>query len=64
MKTEVRQVFESEILPTLNPTDKVAIRCAWNDYVDALQKDGQITERQAMTWTNPYAKERKHGNRR
>jgi hypothetical protein len=25
-KTEARQVFETEILPTLDPTDKVAVR--------------------------------------
>lgn len=53
-KSDVRRMFEERILPTLDPTDKVAVRCAWNDYVDALQKDGLITERQAMTWTNPY----------
>lgn len=34
--------------------DKTAIRCAWNDYVDALNKSGYITDRQAYTWTNPF----------
>ncbi len=26
---------------------------AWNNYTDALQRDGQITERQCASWTHP-----------
>lgn len=33
--------------------DKVAIRCGFLDYVDALAKDNQITEKQRNTWTAP-----------
>ena len=39
-----------------NVTDNVAIRTAWNDFVDYLQKDGRVTEKQAMTWNNPFCK--------
>lgn len=34
--------------------DTVAKREDWNNYVDALQKDGRITQRQADTWSNPF----------
>jgi hypothetical protein len=35
-------------------TDKPA-RCeAWNNYTDALCKDGLITSRQYSQWTNPF----------
>ena len=31
---------------------------SWNDYTDALQKDGLITMRQYETWTHPRECER------
>ncbi len=34
--------------------DTIAKREEWNNYVDALQKDGRITQRQADTWDNPF----------
>lgn len=34
-------------------SDKPAIRAAWVDYIDTLHRAGQITSRQAGTWTNP-----------
>ena len=34
--------------------DKPALRTAWNDFVDALQKNRQITEAQASSWANPW----------
>jgi len=37
-----------------NRDDKVAIRTAWNDYTDFLMKDGDITEFQYNTWTQPF----------
>lgn len=33
--------------------DKPALREAWNDYTDSLQKNGLITARQYDTWTQP-----------
>ena len=34
--------------------DKIAKRCAFNDYVDGLNKDGCITDHQAYNWANPF----------
>ena len=34
--------------------DKVAKRCAFNDFVDALNKDGLGTDYQAYNWSNPF----------
>ena len=34
--------------------DKVAMRTAWNDFVDWLQKAGKVTTKQADTWVNPF----------
>jgi len=34
--------------------DDVARREAWNDYTDALQKDGLISTRQYDTWSGPF----------
>lgn len=55
-KVEVKARFDADVKPYINSQDKVALRTAWNDFVDTLQKDGQITEHQANTWRNPYDK--------
>ena len=34
--------------------DSVAKRCAFNDYVDGLNKDGLVTDHQAYNWSNPF----------
>ena len=34
--------------------DKVAKRCAFNDFVDALNKDGLDSDYQAYNWSNPF----------
>ena len=34
--------------------DKIAKRCAFNDYVDMLNKDGLVTDSQADNWSNPF----------
>ena len=34
--------------------DSIAKRCAFNDYVDMLNKDGEITDSQAYNWSNPF----------
>lgn len=47
-----------------DPTDKVALRCAFNDFCDVLEKDGSITRRQADTWLNPYDDSNKRRRRR
>lgn len=58
-KNDAVRDFKMSILPCIihrYGKEKVAIRCGWNDYVDYLQKDGRITEKQAKTWTNPFSK--------
>ena len=34
--------------------DKVAKRCDFNDFVDALNKDGLVSDYQAYNWSNPF----------
>ena len=34
--------------------DSIAKRCAFNDYVDSLNKDGMVTDYQAYNWSNPF----------
>ena len=34
--------------------DKVAMRESWNNFTDSLCKDGEITESQYNTWSNPF----------
>ncbi len=34
--------------------DTIAKREAWNNYTDALCKDGEISSKQYDTWTNPF----------
>jgi len=57
-KRDVLDEFKRDILPIIvqqyGKNDKPAISQAWNDYTDMLCKDGQITQRQYDTWTNPF----------
>jgi hypothetical protein len=41
------------IIDTYGKNDKPAMRMAWNDYTDALCKNGEITEHQFRTWASP-----------
>ena len=34
--------------------DKVAKRCAVNEFVDALNKAGLVSDYQAYNWSNPF----------
>ena len=34
--------------------DSIAKREAFNDYVDMLNKDGDVTDNQAYNWSNPF----------
>ena len=56
-KAQAVAEFERDVLPRVvdlfGPNDRPARREAWNDYADNLQKSGQITRRQAETWTQP-----------
>ncbi len=58
-KKQAEQIFKSEILPQVikryesdGIQDKPARRMAWNDYVDSLNKNGDITDNQ-RNWTHP-----------
>ena len=60
-KEEALQYFREYILPVIKETyeqngkpDIVARREAWNNFTDALCKDGEITPRQYETWTGPF----------
>lgn len=57
-KQEAIQVFKQYILPsvilTYGKNDKPAKAEAWNDYTDALCKNGQITVKQYNSWSNPF----------
>lgn len=55
-KHEAVELFRRDVLPWLDAPDQVALRCAWNDFIDALAKGRHITQRQAETWVNPYDK--------
>ena len=50
---EALREFRANVLPHLSPTDKPAIREAWNNFTDALQKDGLITALQFEDWGGP-----------
>lgn len=55
-KAEAVSNFNTYERPNLIDTSITTLRCAWNEYVDMLYRDGQITERQADTWVNPFDK--------
>ena len=52
--TEFKVFDYPHIIRRYGKSDKTAIRCAWNDYVDMLEKEGRISAWQAETWVNPY----------
>ncbi len=59
-KKEAWEDFRENILPSIVESergrghkDRPMRAEAWNNYTDALQKDGQITERQCASWTHP-----------
>jgi hypothetical protein len=54
---EALQEFRAEVLPEVEaryPNDKPAQRQAWVGFIDALARDGRISERQAASWGNPF----------
>lgn len=52
-KNEVERMFWKEVAPTIDPTDKPALREAWNNYTDTLCKCGLISARQYDQWLHP-----------
>jgi peptidoglycan hydrolase-like protein with peptidoglycan-binding domain len=57
-KAEAVQEFKEEVLPYVvaqyGKDDRPAIREAWNDWTDMLQKDGRISMKQYETWVGPF----------
>ncbi len=61
-KKEVGRMFKEQELPYIRETEKeygngvddTMRREAWNNFVDYLNRDGQVTDWQAFNWTNPY----------
>lgn len=58
-KKQVLEQFRElwrELIAT-DPTfrrDSIAKREEFNNYVDSLNKDRQVTDHQAFTWSNPF----------
>jgi len=57
-KREAVQRFIAEVLPEIDVQygeDDIPARCeAWNNWTDALCKEGQITVKQYNEWANPF----------
>lgn len=34
--------------------DSIAKREQWNNFIDHLNKNGEVTDQQAATWINPF----------
>lgn len=50
-KKQAETAYKSEFFnPSDTWTDK---RCKWNDYVENLRRNGEISEKQANTWDQP-----------
>ena len=53
------ETFTNEILPMIQKSERAGhadfpMRCeAWNNWVDGLSQDGQISEWQANNWGHP-----------
>lgn len=57
IKAETMQMFEEDILPSIvkkHGYERVAIRTAWNEFVDQLVRSRWLTYPQADLWKNPY----------
>jgi len=56
-KKDAMSEFESGIVPMIvrrHGYERVAMRTAWNDYVDSLIRRNRLTPAQADLWVNPY----------
>lgn len=59
-KKQAVKLFKDNILPAvINVNERDGMkdwpgrRLAWNTFVDGLQRDGQISEAQRLTWDQP-----------
>ena len=55
-KVEVVASFREMLRESGDPFkgDSIAKREAFNNYVDMLNKDGDVTDNQANNWSNPF----------
>ena len=55
-KVEVVAQFREMLRESGDPFrgDSIAKREAFNNYVDMLNKDGDVTDNQANNWSNPF----------
>lgn len=53
-KAEALRMFREVGMSSAFRGDDIAKREAWNNYVDMLNKDGLVSDKQANTWSNPY----------
>jgi hypothetical protein len=49
-----RQFILPEVIKQYGRDDKIAIREEWNNWTDALCKEGTITDHQYSTWVHPF----------
>ena len=49
-----REMLKDSPTGTLLKGDRIAKREAFNNYVDMLNKDGDVTDNQANNWSNPF----------
>jgi hypothetical protein len=52
-KKQVIEIFKSEILPAIDPTDKPMIRESFTNFVYSLYQGGEVTEKLAQNITLP-----------
>jgi hypothetical protein len=52
-KVQAVKQFKEDNKEFLKSNSKTTIRCVWNDYIDSLYEDNQITEKQAYNWDHP-----------
>jgi len=53
-KVQAEKIFKVYVLPFLNnQNDSGARRQAWAFFVDGLERDGSISQSQAMRWSTP-----------
>lgn len=48
------QQVKPHVIAKYGPRDRPALGEAWVLYVDGLERDGMISQRQAETWDNPF----------
>lgn len=52
-KKQAETLFKETHKTSLNTNDIPLKRMLWNDFTDALHKDGKITDTQVDTWSQP-----------